>query len=133
PLADWLRDRKLTPEHIEAVRELGRNFAQLMVETLVGRSEGDYSYHAAAIANDWEAEMILATAGYPLQAIALMRGSLEKLAFLMLFMADGEQAVREHERLKDPAEAPLHSYRLISKAFGEDFYRQVFKPLHEFT
>jgi hypothetical protein len=133
PLADWLRARGLTADHIEAVRELGQNFATLMVERLATRGDADYSYLAAAIANDWEAQMLLATAGYPLQAMALVRGSCEKLAFLKLFMTDPEEAAREHERLKDPAAAPLHSYRLIAKAFGEHYYTDVFKPLHEFT
>lgn len=132
-LAEWLRARKLTPDHIEAVRELVQNFARFMVESLAKRGEGDYSYLAVALANDWEAEMVLVTAGYPLQAMALVRGSLEKLAFLTLFMADRDAAKREHERLNDPAAAPLHSYRLISRAFGEDFYREAFNPLHVYT
>lgn len=131
-LQGWLQNRQLTPEHIEAVRELLRNFALWMSQEFGKCGAADFSYLASGLANDWEGQMLLVTAGYPLQAMAFMRSGYEKLAFLKLFLTDPDEAAREHARLQQPDERPLHSQRLIIRAFGDQFYREVFKNLHQY-
>lgn len=132
-LEAWLRTRSLSSRHVHAIRELTRNWALAAAQDLRERAQGDFSYLATAVANDWEAQMLLVTGGYPVQAMSIFRGAIEKLAFIHTFLADPDEAIREHGRLQDAGAAPQHSKKLIVRAFGEGYYRDVFRLLHQHT
>ena len=131
-LAAWLDKFGLSSNHIFAIREISRNLALLHVNRPLGEGHANYSYLAAAISNDWEAQLLLAIHGYPAQALALVRGSYEKLAWLKLFLDDPTRAEREYKRSAN-AEKPLCGKRLITEAFGEEFFKEVVAPLNRTT
>lgn len=128
----WLDKFGLSPNHILAIRELSRNLALLHTNHPIGLGHKNYSFLAAAIANDWEAELLLAIHGYQAQALALVRGTYEKLAWLKLFLDNPGRAEVEYER-SVRSEKPLFGRRLIAEAFGEKFFQDVVAPLNKAT
>jgi hypothetical protein len=131
-LAAWLDKFGLSPNHILAIREVSRNLALLHANHPLGQGRKNYSFVVAAIANDWEAQLLLAIHGYPAQALALVRGTYEKIAWLKLFLDDPDRAEIEYER-SVKAERPLFGRRLIAEAFGEKFFHDVVAPLNKAT
>jgi hypothetical protein len=128
----WLDKFSLSPNHIFAIREVSRNLALLHANHPLGQGRKNYSFVVAAIANDWEAQLLLAIHGYPAQALALVRGTYEKLAWLKLFLDDPDRAEVEYER-SVKADRPLFGRRLIAEAFGEKFFHDVVAPLNKAT
>jgi hypothetical protein len=130
--AIWLENSGLSMNHIFAIREISRNLALLHVNRPLGEGHNNYSYLVAAISNDWEAQLLFAIHGYPAEALALVRGTYEKLAWLKLFLDNPSRAEKEYKRSAN-AERPLFGKRLITEAFGENFFNEVVAPLNRTT